>query len=296
MTDGNGQASTAASWNAHTADTNGGTADSGVWFGGAEPDDAKGALPYDTYTVEEQPYDANADRTLIPAFDVSVYRDAVAVDLGSLTNDAPPTETPPAPGAQTEATDADDGDHEAVADDSVTIVDTVSCTGLTPGKEYTLTGTLVDKETGEPVRSVGKAVTSTVAFVLDAADGTQEVTFTFDGAELSGHAVVAFESLALDGQEVASHADVNDEGQTVELVPPETPEAPTPGGKLPQTGDELPIAGICALAAAGCAASVIGIARSMACGAARARARTPFPRRCRSPRARAPWPCAEASA
>ena len=266
VTDGNGQASTSASWNAHTAGTNGGTADSGVWFGASEPDDAKGALPYDTYTVEELPCEANADRTLIPAFDVSVYRDAVTVDLGTLTNDAPPAETPPAPSVRTEATDADDGDHEAVADDSVTIVDTVSYTGLTPGKEYTLTGTLVDKETGEPVRSDGKAVTSTVAFVPDAAGGMQEVTFTFDGAELPGHAVIAFESLTLDGQEVASHADVNDEGQTVDLVPPETPEtpeAPTPGGKLPQTGDELPIAGICALAAAGCAASVIGIARSI---------------------------------
>ena len=263
VTDGNGQASTAASWNAHTKDTNGGTADSGVWFGGAEPDDAKGALPHGTYTVEEQPSEANADRALIRAFDVSVYRDGVTVDLGTLTNDASPSETPPAPGVCTEATDADDGDHEAVADDSVTIVDTVSCTGLTPGKEYTLTGTLVDKETGEPVRSDGKAVTSTVAFVPDAADDTQEVAFTFDGAELSGHAVVAFESLTLDGQEVAEHADVNDEGQTVELVPPETPEKPTPGGKLPQTGEELPIADICALAAAGCAASVIGIARSI---------------------------------
>ncbi|MCH3956341.1 MAG: hypothetical protein LKE45_03000 [Olsenella sp.] len=92
---------------------------------------------------------------------------------------------------------------------------------------------------------------------------TGESHVTFDGANLSGHAVVAFESLTLDGQEVASHADVNDEGQTVELVPPETPEVPTPGGELPQTGDELPIAGICALAAAGCAASVIGIARSI---------------------------------
>lgn len=38
---------------------------------------------------------------------------------------------------------------------------------------------------------------------------------------------------------------------------------PTPGGKLPQTGDELPIAGICALAAAGCAATVVGVARSI---------------------------------
>ena len=266
VTDGNGQASTAASWIAHTTDTNGGTAGSGVWFGGSEPDDAKGALPYDDYTVEELPCNANADRTLIPAFDVSVYRDSVTVDLGTLTSDAPPSETPPAPGVQIEATDADDGDHEAVADDSVTIVDTVSYTGLTPGKEYTLTGILVDKETGEPVHADGKAVASTVAFVPDAADSTQEVTFTFDGAALSGHAVVAFESLTLEGQEVASHADVNDEGQTVKLVPPETPEtpeAPTPGGKLPQTGDELPIAGICALAAAGCAASVIGIARSI---------------------------------
>ncbi|WP_455026475.1 VaFE repeat-containing surface-anchored protein [Olsenella uli] len=260
VTDGNGQASTAASWNAHTKDTHGGAADSGVWFGGFEPDDAKGALSYDDYTVEGLPCEANADRALIPAFDVSVYRDSVTVDLGTLTNDAPPSETPPAPGVRTEATGADDGGHEAVADDSVTIVDTVSYTGLTPSKEYTLTGTLVDKETGEPVCSDGKAVISTVAFVPDAADGMQEVTFTFDGAELSGHAVVAFESLTLEGQEVAVHADVNDEGQTVELVPPETP---TPGGKLPQTGDELPIAGICALAAAGCAASVIGIARSI---------------------------------
>ena len=34
VTDANGCASTAASWNPHTADTNGGTAESGVWFGG----------------------------------------------------------------------------------------------------------------------------------------------------------------------------------------------------------------------------------------------------------------------
>lgn len=64
-------------------------------------------------------------------------------------------------------------------------------------------------------------------------------------------------------KEVASHADVNDEGQTVKLVPLEAPEALILGGKPPQTGNELPIAGIYALAATGCAASVIGIARSI---------------------------------
>ena len=116
------------------------------------------------------------------------------------------------------------------------------------------------------MRSDGKAVTSTVAFVPEAADGMQEVSFTFDGAALSGHAVVAFESLTLDGREVTSLADVSDERQTVRLVPPATPETPTPGGKLSQTGDELPIAGICALVAAGCATLAIGIARRIGTG------------------------------
>jgi len=41
VTDANGCASTAASWNPHTADTNGGTAESGVWFGGGEPERLK---------------------------------------------------------------------------------------------------------------------------------------------------------------------------------------------------------------------------------------------------------------
>ncbi|KXB64151.1 collagen binding domain-containing protein, partial [Olsenella sp. DNF00959] len=110
VTDANGYASTAASWNVHTADTNGGTSGSGIWFGTSAPDDSKGALPYDTYTVEEQRCEANAGRTLIPAFDVTVYRDSVKIDLGTI-------EDPAGPAVRTEATDADDGDHEAVADD-----------------------------------------------------------------------------------------------------------------------------------------------------------------------------------
>lgn len=131
-----------------------------------------------------------------------------------------------------EATDADGGDHEAVTDDLVIIVETVSYTGLTTGKEYTLTDTLVDKEASEPVRLDGKIVTSIVVFVFDVADGTQEVTFTFKCAELSGHVVVAFESVVLDGQEVALLADLNDERQDVELVLSEVPQTPTLGGKL----------------------------------------------------------------
>ncbi|MGI6536549.1 MAG: hypothetical protein ACOX12_09170 [Eggerthellaceae bacterium] len=66
VTDANGYASTAASWNKHTEDTNGGKEGSGVWFGSSDPDDAKGALLYDTYSIEEQRCDSNADRDAHP--------------------------------------------------------------------------------------------------------------------------------------------------------------------------------------------------------------------------------------
>jgi hypothetical protein len=172
---------------------------------------------------------------------------------------------PPAPKVGTTATDADDGDHEATADDSVTINDEVTYENLTPGQEYTLTGTLMDKSTGRPVQSDGKDVTSTVSFTPEKASGTQTVTFIFDGTDLGGHETAAFESLQKDGTEVAAHADINDEGQTVKLVIPEE-GTPSKGGTtasgMPKTGDELPwVAILCAVGAAGCCAGVIALSK-----------------------------------
>ena len=374
-TDANGYASTSAAWNKHTSDTNGGKDGSGIWFGTADPDDSKGALLYDTYTVEEQRCDSNANRALIPPFDVTVYKDSTTVNLGTLTDDEGPrigttatdaadgdheaeasskvtlnddvtytgltpgreyklagkpvqqdgkdvtAETtftptaasgvatvtfefdasslaghetvafedltqdgnevavhtdiddegqtvkvvPPKPGIGTTATDGDDGDHDAIADDSVTINDEVAYKGLTPGQEYTLTGTLMDKSTGKPVQSGGKDVTSTVSFTPEKASGTQTVTFTFNGADLGGHDVVAFESLQKDGTEVAVHTDINDEGQTVKLTSPgqeQSPSKDSPKSSLPKTGDELPwVAIVCALGAAACGAGAIALAK-----------------------------------
>ena len=95
VTDGNGYASTAASWNPHTASTNAndGAADgswdpsAGVWFGSSGPDDSKGALPYDTYELTELPCSANEGKELLGPIEVRVYRDGVTVGLGTLTND-----------------------------------------------------------------------------------------------------------------------------------------------------------------------------------------------------------------
>lgn len=62
VTDENGYYSSASDFNKHSQDTNGGKKDSGLWFGQykvgdetkiTDPDDTKGALPYDTYEIEE---------------------------------------------------------------------------------------------------------------------------------------------------------------------------------------------------------------------------------------------------
>lgn len=258
VTDANGYASTASSWNAHTFNTNAGASESGIWFGSSEPDNSKGALIYDTYAIEEQRCDSNADRDLIPAFDVTVYKDSVRIDLGTLVNSE---------GSEigTTATDADDDDHEAVADEEVTINDVVTYANLTPGKDYKLVGKLMDKETGKPIQIDGKDLTSTVAFTPEKPSGTVAVTFEFDGTSLDGHEVVAFESLKQDEAEVASHSDIDDEGQTVKLTSPDSP-APTPSesgkGSLPKTGDDLPVLPIALLVASTvCGATALVLTR-----------------------------------
>lgn len=141
----------------------------------------------------------------------------------------------PVPEIGTTATDADDGDHEAAADDSVTIVDEVRYENLEPGREYVLTGTLIDKTDAEPVNVDGLPLTSVVAFTPGEPNGSVQVEFTFDGSQLAGHRAVAFESLALEGEVVATHEDIEDEGQSVDLVSPPSPSIPKAG--LAQTGD-----------------------------------------------------------
>ena len=96
VTDENGYASTSAEWNLHTSNTNcGENMEDGVWFGidteGTliAPDDCKGALPYDTYTIEELRCEANQNHELIPPFEVTIKKDHVTVDLGTMTDDKP---------------------------------------------------------------------------------------------------------------------------------------------------------------------------------------------------------------
>ena len=95
------------------------------------------------------------------------------------------------------------------------IIDTVFYSSLLPGKEYTVTGTLMNKKIGEPVLIDGKKVTAGTTFVAEKAEGSVEVVFEFDASAIAETTVVAFESMEYKGIEVAVHADIEDENQTV---------------------------------------------------------------------------------
>jgi len=112
-----------------------------------------------------------------------------------------------------------DGKKEITAD-KITITDVVSYTDLTPGKEYKLTGVLMNKATNDKLLIDGKEITAEATFTPKATTGEVEMTFTFDARELTAETeVVAFETLYRDGIEIAVHADIEDEGQTVKILP-----------------------------------------------------------------------------
>ena len=122
-----------------------------------------------------------------------------------------------------------EGKKEVEAKGEITIEDVVSFKNLTPGKEYTVSGVLMNRTTGEPFLMDGQAVTSEVTFTPETADGEVTVQFTFnaDGITTETEAVV-FESLYREGVEIAVHADIEDDGQTVTLLPP-PPDNPKTG-------------------------------------------------------------------
>lgn len=138
----------------------------------------------------------------------------------------------------TTAADAADGD-KLVTGSEVLIADEVSYEGLTPGESYTLEATLMDAETGEPLKTgeglLASDVTASIEFAAEAADGVQVVELSFDSAGLGGHRLVVFEKL-LDSQGsiLAVHEDIDDEGQTVLVDNPETPGTP-----YDKTGNDL---------------------------------------------------------
>ena len=119
------------------------------------------------------------------------------------------------PSIKTTIIDSENGSHNAAADEEITLIDTVRYNGLEVGRKYSVTGTLVDKETGKALLDdAGKEITASNEFTAEKPNGTIEITFKFSGVSLAGKTTVAFEHMYTDGKEVAVHADLKDEKQT----------------------------------------------------------------------------------
>ena len=134
-----------------------------------------------------------------------------------------------------------EGEKEVDPLDKVTLTDTVSYTGLVPGKEYRATGVLMDKETGEKLLVDGKEITAETVFVPETKNGSVDVTFIFDATGLHGKEIVVFEDLYRENMLLATHADINDEGQTVKIKNPEIGTKATADGKKEITADKITI-------------------------------------------------------
>ena len=116
-------------------------------------------------------------------------------------------------------------DHYFTTAAGSTLVDTVTYSGLKPGRAYTLTGKLMDKDTGKAATDKsGKEITGTTTFTPSTANGTAKVNFSFDGSNLKGKTLVAYETLngisvaygiASSKKDLAIHKDISDADQSV---------------------------------------------------------------------------------
>ena len=245
VTDDNGQFSTSAEWASHKHNTNAGkTSEDGVWFGTSEPDDSKGALPYDTYIIEELRCESNKGFELIPPFEIVVSRNNRVIDLGTLTDEYEKEIS-----IHTTAT-SKDGEKTILAGKEVTIVDTVKLDGLKKGTKYQLVGWQMLKEENAELIIDGKRVENDYTFVADDEAMKVEISYTFNASALGGKNLVTFEELydfsnPDEPVKVAEHKDIEDDGQTVliteRIIKIHTTATDKDGNKELEAGKEVTI-------------------------------------------------------
>lgn len=212
-TDENGYFSSESSWNAHSKNTNGGGAYDGLWFssadGSAKVDDSVGAMPYGDYVLEELSCDNNRGKILYKG-EFSIRRDKVTVDIGTIENHSEPT-----PVITTQASDAKTQYQIIKPSADTDIVDKVTITDTMAGREYTITGTLMDKDTGEAVMVNGNPVTASQTFTSDGTKKVLDMHFTFDSSALGGKTVVVCEKLTYGDYVAATEEDMENKDQTI---------------------------------------------------------------------------------
>ena len=160
----------------------------------------------------------------------SLYSDGKELTVHADIEDEDQTVTVVVPKIKTEA--SADGKKETTIGGEITIEDIVSYHNLTPGKEYVVKGTLMNKATGKPVTVNDEPVTAEAAFTPESRNGEVKVSFTFNSYVITETTdVVVFENLYREDVEIAVHADIEDEGQSVKVYVPEIKTTASIDGK-----------------------------------------------------------------
>lgn len=189
----------------------------GTWFygrvnhDGMEVNDSLGAFPHDSYTITELRSKANENHQLAADQMFKIIRHNQHLELGTITNETVHIFTNAQSDAQT---------HTAPVTEKVTIVDHVTYSGLTVGKEYTVSGKLHLKNAdgtdgGVLTDAQGNEVVASKTFVPKTKEGEYTLEFTFDSSELAGKSTVAFEEIRDSRGVVGVHADITDVDQTI---------------------------------------------------------------------------------
>jgi len=129
--------------------------------------------------------------------------------------------------------------EEFIFNEKHTVTDRITYSGLIIGREYTVKGVLMDKETAEPVTIDGQTISSEMTFVPEEANGTIDMHFDFNAAALAGKHLVVFEQIWLGDLLVVSHEDISDEDQTVYIVAIDTNLGDVDTGKNAQFGETV---------------------------------------------------------
>ena len=212
----------------------------GVWFGTGEFGSTAamnsnfGALPYDSYILEEMPCEHNEGYILQKFFfTVDQKSQNGFVDLETITDDVPEIGT---------AASVNGENTNIRPTKEITLIDEIEYKNLKKGETYTAVGKLIDKSTGEVCKDgSGNEITAEKEFRTLLSNGKVKVEFKFDATSLYGKDTVVFEKVYdSEGHIAAKHEEIDDEGQTVtwepmkpayEMYKIRTTKAPSKGDK-----------------------------------------------------------------
>ncbi len=232
LTDENGYFSTAAEWHPHTRHTNRGQeAGDGIWFGGGEAKDTAGALPFDTYILDELEGQENQGKKLIQGLRVVVSRDRQKVLLGTISNESRPESDF---WIRTQA-QGSSGKKEILPQKHQTFQDMVEFEGRNiKDKEVLIRGQVMRKSSRSPLEINGKEVITEKRVRISGEKGQAELEFEVDATGLAGEELVLFESVYdSSGKLLGKETDYENPSQTIRVRQQEEPSV----GQGVKTGD-----------------------------------------------------------